>query len=448
MSRRTSEYPITRPRSDSPVSRTPELLILLLAALLGAGAIALGSGGGNDAAGTVHAATASPTHVRLIERRVEALRGLRFRRAVPVVVVSPAQARREGLAEFDRGQPREQRRVSEELLKLLGLLPPSADLRAIAGSVYGEQVAGYYDPRRKRLALVRGAGVDDVTLAHELTHALEDQYADLAKLGAGGGDDASTAQQALVEGSATLVMGRYAARWPSQAPLGDALAGLTQVTSATPLPQYMARTLVFPYFQGESFVQALLGADGGGWQLVDVAERQRPPRTTAEILHPTRWLRAAQPERVRIVGAPDLSRAAGWRQLSASTLGEEDVAALLSPAAGPLAARKAMSHWRGGRYALWRRGPLVEESCTAPCRTRDALELAVRMDDVTAARALGAMLSTWLTRTLHARRLASDAHGGLWRLPGGSVGALRTVGGTVRAGMAPRAGLARRLVGD
>ncbi|HEV7774287.1 MAG TPA: hypothetical protein VGO48_13485 [Conexibacter sp.] len=431
--------------------RTPELVILAVMAALAVGALLLAGGGSTSATSAGSAigdgASVSPAHIAQIERRVEELRDLRFRHPVPVAVVSPTQARREGIAEYDRSQPLTQRRENEELLKLLGLLPPSADLRQIESDVFGEQVAGYYDPRRKRLALVRGAGVDDVTLAHELTHALEDQHADLGKLGAGGGNDASTAQQALVEGTATLVMQDYAARWPSNAPLGDALAGLTQVTGATPLPAYMARTLVFPYFQGESFVQALRNADGGGWGLVDVAERKRPPQTTAEILEPTRWLRAEQPAPVSLAGADAaLSAAGGWRRLSGSTLGEEDLAALLAPQSGPLAARELTAGWRGGRYALWRRGPLVAPGCPSPCRSRDVMAMTMEMDDPAAADALGAALAAWLTGTLHARRVSTNEHGGLWRLPDGSFGAVRGNGSDVHAALAPDAALATRLV--
>jgi hypothetical protein len=424
---------------------TPELVILALLAALGVGAIVLGSGG-TDAASD--AATVSPAHIRAIERRVEALRDLRFRRPVPVAVVSPARARREGIADYDRGQPLARRRTSEELLKLLGLLPPGADLRRIEAEVFGEQVAGYYDPRRKRLALVRGAGVDDATLAHELTHALEDQHADLERLGSDPhhpGDDESTAQQALVEGSATLVMERYAERWPSDAPLGDALAGLTQATAATPLPAYVARSLVFPYFQGASFVQALRDADRGGWKLVDLAERKRPPTTTAEILQPMRWLRAEQPEAVSLAGADAFPRGAGWRRLTGSTLGAEDLAALLAPSSGARAARRLTAGWRGGRYALWRRGALVDGGCAAPCRERDALRLAVRMRSAREARGLLAPLSRWLHRTLHARtepRLP-------WALPGGGYTAAVTDSArarTVHVALAPTRALTLRLL--
>jgi len=384
-------------------------------------------GGEDGDAGSGQPSTVSPAHVRLVERRVEALRGLRFRRPVPVAVVSPAQARREGTAEAQRTQPAARQRADEELLKLLALLPAGADLDAIEGDVYGEQVAGYYDPRRGRLALVRGAGVDDVTLAHELTHALEDQYADLERLGGDprGGDDASTAQQALVEGSATVVMERYEQRWPSDAPLGDALSGLTQVTGARPLPQYVARTLVFPYFGGEAFVQALLDAGGGRWTLVNVAERARPPVSTAEIVQPSRWLRAQQPLPVSLA-----EPGGAWHRLAGSTLGAEDVAALLSLSSGALAGRKLTAGWRGGRYALWRRESIAAAGCAAPCRARDAAVLAVRMRDAGEARALGAALRTWAAR-----------------LPAGSATAVRVEGPAVRVALAPDAPLARRLAG-
>lgn len=430
--------------------RTPELVTLVVIAALTAGALLLGGRGSSPGAsarpGASEGARVSPAHIAQIERRVEALRDLRFRHPVPVAVVSPTQARREGLADYDRSEPLAQRRENEELLKLLGLLPPGADLRRIESDVFGEQVAGYYDPRRKRLALVRGAGVDDVTLAHELTHALEDQHADLRKLGAGGGDDASTAQQALVEGTATLVMQDYAERWPSDAPLGDALAGLTQVTGATPLPAYVARTLVFPYFQGESFVQARRDANRGGWRLVDVAERARPPQTTAEILQPNRWLRARQPARVSLASAqPAVSAAGGWRRLSSSTLGEEDLAALLSPQSGPLAARELTAGWRGGRFALWRRGPLGAGDCAAPCRRRDALLLAVREGDAAQADAVAAAFGSWLAQGLHARAVVGSA--GTWSLPGGSAAAVLVRGDQMRAALAPSAGLAQRLAG-
>lgn len=427
--------------------RTPELAILTLVALLVAAGLLLG-GGSSKSPGGDEAALVTPQQIARIETRVERLRGLRFKRPVPVAIVSPAEARRVLLAEVARIEPAAQRRTDEELLKLLGLLPANTDMRRINAAIFAEQVAGYYDPRREQLALVRGAGVDEITLAHELTHALEDQHFDLERLGDGPGDDRASAEQALAEGTATLVMERYAARWPSETPLGDALAGLTQVTEGTPLPAYIIRSLVFPYIQGEQFASALRDASGGDWRLVDVALRDRLPVSTAEILDAGRWLRAERPVAVALGGDATLRADGGWRRLAGSTLGAEDVAALLTPQSGPLVARELTAGWQGGRYALWRRGPFPAPDCPAPCRSRDAVQLAVRTETPQQARALAAAFTAWLAGTLHARV------DGLvpWRLRNGSYAATnvdeRGRGRTVRVALAPTAELARQLVGS
>src|SRR5437867_382195 len=91
-----------------------------------------------------------------IAKAVERLRGLRLDAPPVPQRVSAAQARRDGLAEFDRSEPPRRRRADETLAELLGLLPPGSDLRRLVGSVFGEQVAGYYDPRSRRLRLVDG----------------------------------------------------------------------------------------------------------------------------------------------------------------------------------------------------------------------------------------------------------------------------------------------------
>src|SRR6478609_3187904 len=120
----------------------------------------------------------APADVPTIAARVETLRGLRFTSRPVPQNVTPAQARREGLEDLDRSYPEARRRADEEVLKLLGLIEPGVDLRSISASVFGEGVAGYYDPRSKRLRIVSGTTPDalsEMVLAHELTHALEDQ---------------------------------------------------------------------------------------------------------------------------------------------------------------------------------------------------------------------------------------------------------------------------------
>ncbi|MDP9293303.1 MAG: hypothetical protein M3O90_02585, partial [Actinomycetota bacterium] len=275
--------------------------LAVLAVLLGAG-FALDAGAGKDGKAR-EAARAPAPDVAVIARRVEELRGLRFkRRPVPEQVTS-AQARREGLEDLDRSYPERRRHADEEVLKLLGLLEPGVNLRDVSASVFGQGVAGYYDPRTGRLRIVEGAQtanrvLNEITLAHELTHALEDQRFGLDLDQAAGSDDAALARLALVEGTATSLMLEYAERHFSPAQtLGGLLSSLGQDTGD--LPPFVEAQLLFPYTAGQRFVERLYRVGGGRWAVVDAALRFRPPASTEQILHPDTYLSVEQPRHVR-----------------------------------------------------------------------------------------------------------------------------------------------------
>src|SRR5687768_2118538 len=197
------------------------------------------------------------TPVAEIARRVEALRGLRFDSLPRPVEVSPEQARREGLEDLDRSYPVERRRADEQVLELLGLIEPSVDLREVSASVFSEGVAGYYDPRTKRMRTVRGAATGtrvlaEMVLAHELTHALEDQRYGLGLADQGGGDDAVLARLALVEGTASELMYDYAQRhFTAEETLGGVLSSAFAPTGS--VPGFLQAQLVFPYTGGQKF---------------------------------------------------------------------------------------------------------------------------------------------------------------------------------------------------
>ena len=209
--------------------------------------------GGNEPA---PAAAAIP----VIAERVEALRDLRFEQIPRPVTVTPEQARREGLADLDRNYPPERLRADEEILKLLGLIDEDADLRDLVGSLFGEGVAGYYDPRDGRLRVVEGAGtanrvLEEMVLAHELTHALEDQRFGLPQSQAT--DDRSLARAALHEGTATALMTAYIQEhFSAEEALGGLLGSAFEDTGD--LPPFLEAQVLFPYVGGEQFVSHLL----------------------------------------------------------------------------------------------------------------------------------------------------------------------------------------------
>jgi hypothetical protein len=318
-----------------------------------------------------------------IAARVQTLRGLKFRtRPVPGRVTG-AQARREGLEDVDRSYPAKRRHADEEVLKLLGLIGPRVDLRAVEASVFGEGVAGYYDPRSKRLRIVDSPAtgnkvLGEVTLAHELTHALEDQRFGLSD--SSGDDDRALARLGLVEGSATVVMEQYLLRYfgPDRALAGLLGSGLD---SGPRLPRFLQDQLLFPYLGGMRFVQALLDRAGGRWTLVDLADRVRPPDSTEQVLHPDKWIRIETPRPVRL--APRLGP--GWRRTVAGTSGEWATRELLGDA-------RAAAGWGGDRYALYQR---PAPGCAAPCRRADVLVMRWRWDTPRDAREFRAALTAW-----------------------------------------------------
>ena len=235
--------------------RTPFTVGLVLLAILLVAGFAFDSGGKPK-----RVKTAPATPIATIERRVEQVRDLRYETLPRPQTVSPAQAKRDGLEDLDRNYPAARRHADEEVLKLLGLLKPDVDLRRVSGTIFGQGVAGYYDPRTKHLRVVRGAQTTnrflyEITLAHELTHALEDQRFKL-DLESSSSDDAGLANLALVEGSATAVMFTYAERhFTSEQSLGGLLSSLGQDTGD--LPPFIEAQLIFPYVQGQEFIKRL-----------------------------------------------------------------------------------------------------------------------------------------------------------------------------------------------
>src|SRR5215213_9960657 len=205
-----SFWRLSTPSSVGPIERrTPEIVIGVVAVLLFAGALLFGS---TEHAETSGAALPSAERIAKIERDVERLRERRFKKRIEPAVVSADEARNAAVGDLDETYPPSARRADEELLKLLALVPPDTDIVKVLEAISGEQVVGYYDTRRKQLRLVSGNGADspalvDITLAHELTHALEDQVFGL-KESAGATDDESTALTALHEGTATYVMNK------------------------------------------------------------------------------------------------------------------------------------------------------------------------------------------------------------------------------------------------
>jgi hypothetical protein len=347
----------------------PVLAAVAAALVLVLGAIGILAGEGEESEPAAEPARAPSLEqvtrrVEEIARGVERARELEFERVPRVRIVSPAGARRAGLAELDRFMPVRVQRMQERLLTMLGLLPADARLRDIVGTALASEVAGYYLPRTDTLALVRGEEVEgflgEVALAHELGHALEDQHFGIDPHGSSSFlRDRGVAESALHEGSATLVMVDYVVvsrtgnRVAPEQIRDEVLGQLEKIAlpESSGLPRYVRESLVFPYAAGARFVDRIQRA--GGWEAVDRAFGDESPLSSEQVMHPRKYEIGERPAPVRLRGVraqlPD-----GARVVARGDIGEFDTAQFLLDANGRSRADEAAAGWGGSTFELWR----------------------------------------------------------------------------------------------
>jgi hypothetical protein len=265
-------------------------------------------------------------------------------------------------------------RRSELVLKKFGLLPRDFDLQTFLVALLREQVAGYYDMKTKTVNLLDWIDVEQQrpVLAHELTHALQDQSFGLEKWMKVGdsdlndkkqltgadieNDEISEARQAVVEGQAMVVLVDYLLAPTGQSLLAspqiaDALKeGMLVGTADSPefknAPIFMKEELTFPYRYGLDFETELLRTRGK--EKAFTAALESPPRTTRQIMEPKTYLSGETLEPMRL---PDFQRDfKNYERFDVGAIGEFDVAILVDQYAGTEASHDLYPHWRGGYY--------------------------------------------------------------------------------------------------
>jgi len=293
-----------------------------------------------------------------IEQQTSALRNLPFKRPVHYQMIERADLRRVLVDKLKEQYTEQEMHDYSRTLATLGLVPEGADLLNIIVTLYGEQVEGFYDPDNRSLYTFKdftfSSNLDKMLLAHELTHALQDQNFDLQKfpLKVKDNDDLALATSALIEGDATVLMTRwYVENSDPDRMLNDLTAIFGQNTEKLrEAPAYMREMLLFPYTQGQQFASALFAA--GGTEALDAAFRN-PPTCTKDILHPDRFLHhRTTPERIELPRVESKD----WRLIGNNVLGEFGTRFVLQQGMGAFEAQMLAEGWNGDRYNVYERG--------------------------------------------------------------------------------------------
>jgi hypothetical protein len=265
-------------------------------------------------------------------------------------------------------------RRSELVLKKFGLLPKDFDLGKFLVVLLKEQVAGYYDPKTRTVNLLDWLGADQQkpVLAHELTHALQDQSFNLEKYMKPAdtdlskkkevnaedieNDEVSTTRQAVVEGQAMAVLVDYMLE-PMGLSMKDSpqvvqslrdgmLVGTADAVEFHNAPIYLKEALTFPYRYGIDFIAELEVKGGKEKAFADLF--RNPPRTTRQIMEPKTYLSGEHLEPMQV---PDFRQVfKNYDRFDVGAVGEFDVAILIDQYGGAELSNKMFPHWRGGYY--------------------------------------------------------------------------------------------------
>ncbi len=281
---------------------------------------------------------------------------------------------------------------TELTLKKFGLLPRDFQMRAVAASIAGENIAAFYDPKTKTIYLMNWMPAEQQrpVLAHELTHALQDQNFNLLKwtLGLSETDrkpndaprdnvatemdpgEQSSGRVAVIEGQAMIVLvdynlSEYGASLQRMPQLIESMKNRMESLAETPslhqAPLVLRNGLIFPYREGFAFEAELLVH--GGKESAFTRPFARPPVSTHEVLHPEAYLVG---EKTSNPAIPSLQALIGntYEPLDSGTIGEMDLRTLIQQFEGKLTATQLSPSWNGGSYVAMKRisagsGPLT-----------------------------------------------------------------------------------------
>jgi hypothetical protein len=338
-------------------------------------------GGGSS----VPAEGPTPPVIAQVMEELEEIRGFGFEERVVADPVSQDEIA-EGYAEYvETAFPEEFYSRRSAAWQTIGVLPPGASIRDAFLEFGSTQVIGYYDTLTGELKFIGEedpSPYDRITLAHELTHALDDQRfaLDLDGLGAACRDEELEAAVALVEGNATFFMLRWAQSFltpAEQLEVGVEAAALDPPPSDIP-PFFMALQ-EWAYIDGMAFVTRL--ESQGGVEAIDAAF-ESPPVSTEQIMHPERY-----PNDLPVpVDVPDLAAelGKGWADLDVQDVGESWLNLALGLYLDDDEADAAAAGWDGGIYRAWSLGDDV------------AVVLATAWDSEGDAEEFAAAMTNWI----------------------------------------------------
>ena len=328
------------------------LVLLLLVCLAGGSFLPVASGQAGPTRTAQNAAIISTAEAILKE--TSELRELSILRDVKSGAQSRSEIEQVIIKNLDADTTPAELYAAEIVLKAFGLAPPDFAYRSFLIKLLSEQVAGYYDPKARQFYLADWIELDGQkpVMAHELTHALQDQHFNLRRFEKwpDGDSDAELAARALIEGDATLAMTHYLTRHPMVALAFMRSSQDTPSEQFEKAPRAVRESLMFPYAEGSNWAAEV--HDRGGWDMVSKAFRKLP-QSTEQILHPEKYFAYERPVKVTL---PNFRRVLGprWKRIDNDVSGEWGYYLVLDEyLKDAKLSKQAAAGWGGDRFVIY-----------------------------------------------------------------------------------------------
>ncbi len=302
--------------------------------------------------------------IEQVKLETERIRGLKEKSPIQVKFLNRDELKKKLLEDYDKDYPPEERQADESMMKLLGFLEENQNLTEIMIDILTEEIAGFYDTDEKTLTLISGVQrmdvTDKVTLAHEITHALQDQHFHLDRPPFKDkekreelDDDTTFAALALVEGDATLTMEMYKQGLSMSEKLElQRESAKVKTDKLDNAPSYIRESLLFPYVSGFNLVYGLYRE--GGFSRIDQAFSD-PPQSTEQVMHPGKYQKREAPIKVEMIDIQP-SLGTGWELKETDVLGEFDVKELLKTELNDSDSAVGADGWGGCQYRFYQNG--------------------------------------------------------------------------------------------
>lgn len=304
--------------------------------------------------------------VEPILKRMIKVRELPLKHPIEVDILNKKELLSELNRQVDTSLKPEELEGEKALYVRWKMIPEHFKYKEFLLNLYTEQIGGFYDSKTKKLYLIQGIPLSkldmEALIAHELTHALQDQSYDLERLmnppKDKKNDDQTLALMAVVEGDAVMASEEYIRLKAQEKTLSflDILGSAVNLfrMNATfkklnEAPGFIKNSLLFPYTTGRSFIAHFRHHEQWSWDDIGILY-QTPPQSTEQILHPDKYLDGENPDQLTLPVRP--------QTLLTGTLGEMSwLEFFKAHLESTYEASEVAKGWQGDRFAVRRVKP-------------------------------------------------------------------------------------------